>query len=80
MIISVKVVPKASRTEDAGVMSDGTRKIRLAAVPENGKANEELRRFLATEFHVPLAQVEIIAGASSTRKQVRIGGVPDGTR
>ena len=74
MILSVKVVPKASRTEDAGVMSDGTRKIRLAAVPENGKANDELRRFLAAQYGVPLAHVEIVAGATSTRKQVKIHG------
>lgn len=73
-VLTVKVVPKASRTEDAGTMSDGTRKIRIAAVPENGKANEELRRFLASEFGVPIARVEIIAGATSTRKQVRIHG------
>ncbi|MBY0372381.1 MAG: DUF167 domain-containing protein [Bryobacteraceae bacterium] len=74
MILSVKVVPRASRTEDAGLMSDGTRKIRLAAVPENGQANHELRRFLAAQYGVPLAQVEIVSGAASTRKQVRIGG------
>ncbi len=74
MILSVKVVPEASRTEDAGLMSDGTRKIRVAAVPENGKANDELRRFLATQYGVPLAQVEIVAGATSTRKQVKIHG------
>lgn len=73
-MLTVKVVPKASRTEDAGIMSDGTRKIRIAAVPENGKANVELRRFLAAEFGVPLAKVEIVAGATSTRKQVRICG------
>ena len=72
VVLSVKVVPKASKTESAGVMSDGTRKIRLAAVPENGKANECLRRFLATEYGVPLNHVEIVAGHTGTRKTVRI--------
>lgn len=72
IVLTVKVVPKASRTEDAGVMADGTRKIRIAAVPENGKANDELRRFLAAEYGVPLAHVEITSGLASTRKQVRI--------
>jgi uncharacterized protein (TIGR00251 family) len=71
--LTVKVTPKASRTEDAGVMADGVRKIRLAAAPENGKANDELRRFLAAHYGVPLAQVEIVAGHTSTRKQIRIG-------
>lgn len=72
MLLSVKVVPKAAKTEAAGVMSDGTRKIRLAAVPENGKANEALRRFLADEYGVPVANVEIVAGHTGTRKTVRI--------
>jgi uncharacterized protein (TIGR00251 family) len=72
VMLTVKVVPKASRTESAGVMSDGTRKIRIAAVPENGKANDALRRFLADEYRVPLNQVEIVAGLTSTRKTVRV--------
>ncbi len=72
MLLSVKVVPKASKTESAGVMSDGTRKIRLAAVPENGKANEALRHFLADEYGVPLNHIEIVAGHTGTRKTVRV--------
>ena len=73
-MLSVKVVPKASKTESAGIMADGTRKIRLAAMPENGQANEALRRFLADEYDVTLNQVEIVAGHTSTRKTVRIRG------
>lgn len=72
VMLSVKVVPKASRTESAGVMADGTRKIRVAAVPENGKANEALRRFLAAEYGVRLNPVEIVAGHTGTRKTVRV--------
>ncbi len=74
VMLTVKVVPKAARTESAGVMSDGTRKIRVAAVPENGKANDALRRFLADEYGVTLHQVEIVAGLTSTRKTVRVRG------
>ena len=73
-MLSVKVVPKAAKTESAGVMADGTRKIRLAALPENGKANEALRRFLADEYGVTLNQVKVVAGQTSTRKMVRILG------
>lgn len=72
MTLTLKIVPRAKRTEFAGEMSDGTRKVRVAAVPEDGKANAELRRFLADQFRVTLADVEIVAGAASTRKQVRI--------
>ena len=73
-MLSVKVVPKESKTESAGVMADGTRQIRIAAVPENGQANEALRRFLADEYDVTLNQVEIVTGHTSTRKTVRIRG------
>ena len=72
LMLSVKVVPKASRTESAGMMADGTRRIRVAAVPENGKANEALRRFLAKEYGVTLNEVEIVAGHTGTRKMVRV--------
>lgn len=72
VLLSLKVVPKAAKTESAGVISEGTRTIRLAAVPENGKAKEALRRFLAEEYGVPLHQVEMVAGHTGTRKTVRV--------
>lgn len=74
MTLTVKVVPRAKRTELAGQMADGSLKVRVAAVPEDGRANAELRRFLAEHYGVTLAAVEIVAGAASTRKVVRIQG------
>lgn len=74
MTLTVKVVPRAKRTELAGTMADGSLKVRVAAVPEDGKANAELCRFLAGHYGVPLAAVTITAGATSTRKQIRIAG------
>ncbi len=68
----MKVVPRASRSEVAGALSDGTMKVRVAAVPENGKANEELCRVLAQHFGVPVRAVTVVAGHTSTRKRVRI--------
>jgi len=72
MMLTLKITPRAKRTEFAGEMADGTRKLRVAAVPEDGKANAELRRFLAEHYGVTQADVEIVTGATSTRKQVRI--------
>lgn len=72
MDIDVKVVPRASRSEVAGTMADGALKVKVAAVPEKGKANEELREVLARHFGVAARDVEIVAGASSTRKRVRV--------
>jgi hypothetical protein len=75
MEIDVKVSLRAARSQVAGEMSDGSLKVQLAAVPDRGKANEELRRTLAGHFGVPLRQVEIVSGLTSTRKRVRILGM-----
>jgi uncharacterized protein (TIGR00251 family) len=47
-------------------------RIRLRAVPAEGKANEHLRRFLAKMFAVPKDNVELLCGATSREKRLRI--------
>jgi uncharacterized protein (TIGR00251 family) len=44
--LCIKVIPRARRTEVVGMMDDGALKVRIAAVPEDGKANRELCRYL----------------------------------
>jgi uncharacterized protein (TIGR00251 family) len=70
--IAVKVVPRASKSEVVGAMADGSLKVKVAAVPEKGQANEELCAVLARYYNVPVRAVEVIAGVASTRKRVRI--------
>jgi uncharacterized protein len=72
MELALKVIPRAARTEFAGQLADGTLKLRVKAVPENGRANEELCAFLARHYNVARTAVSIVAGATSTRKRVRI--------
>jgi len=48
--LRIKVTTKQPKTEYINTLDDGTIKIRLKAVPEKGKANEELIRFLAKEL------------------------------
>ena len=72
LALSIRVIPKSQRTQWAGEMGDGAFKVKLAAVPEKGKANEELIRFLAEEFGLRRAQVEIVAGQTNPHKQVRL--------
>lgn len=72
MDLKLKVIPRSSRTEFAGVMDDGTLKVKLKAVPEDGKANRELIAFLAKHYAVTQSAVEIISGATSQRKLVRL--------
>lgn len=70
--IAVKIVPKSSRNEIVGLLADGSLKIKIAAVPEKGKANEELCAFLAAEFHVPKSAVSVVSGHTAPMKRVRI--------
>ena len=70
---AVRVVPRASKTAVAGE-HDGALRVRVAAPPVEGAANEELIRFLAKEFGVPARDVEIRSGHASKTKVVRVVG------
>ncbi len=71
---SVKVVPRASKNQIAGMEGDAV-KIRLTAPPVEGKANAALVRFLAETLGVSRAQIEIVTGHASRHKVVRVRGV-----
>jgi uncharacterized protein (TIGR00251 family) len=71
---AVRVVPRASRNEIAGVHRDAL-KVRLTAPPIEGRANEALIAFLAKQLGVRKSQVEIVAGTTSRRKMIRIIGL-----
>jgi len=53
-------------------MDDGCCKIRLKALPVDGRANAELVRWLSKQFGVSPAGVQIKSGNSSRRKTVKI--------
>jgi uncharacterized protein (TIGR00251 family) len=72
VILRVKVIPRSSVSEIAGEMSDGTLRVRVAAPPEKGRANEALCEFLANHYKVPRSRVDIISGHNGTMKLVRI--------
>ena len=76
VMFDVKVRPSAARTVIKGILADGTLKIDVAAVPEDGKANAELVRFLAEEFGVGKVNVEVVTGHTSSRKKIRIQLLP----
>jgi uncharacterized protein (TIGR00251 family) len=71
---SVRVQPRASRSGIAGE-TDGALRIRLAAPPVDGEANEELVNFLAKLLDIPRRQIEIISGQRSKNKVVRVSGI-----
>lgn len=72
--ITVRVVPRASRSEIVGLVA-GEVKIRIAAPPVEGAANAELIKVLAKELGVPKSTVEIVSGQGSRTKRVRLSGV-----
>lgn len=72
--LTLHVQPRAKRTEVAGVHGAAL-KIRLAAPPVDGAANDELVRFLAEQLGVPRRAVRLVAGAGARRKVVEVDGV-----
>ena len=72
--LAVWVQPRASKTEVAGRHGDAI-KIRIAAPPVDGAANEELIRFLAERLCVPRRAIQLKAGATGRRKTVEIVGL-----
>ncbi|MCI0525644.1 MAG: DUF167 domain-containing protein [Acidobacteria bacterium] len=71
---AVRVQPRSSKSGVAGEL-DGALKIRLAAPPVDGEANEELIRLLAKLFGVPRQQITLISGQTSKNKLVRVSGI-----
>lgn len=71
LILQIRVQPRASRDAIAGVLGDCL-KVRLAAPPVEGKANEHLIAWLARLFGVPKSRVVLERGETSKRKQIRI--------
>jgi len=67
------VQPGAKQTSLAGLHGDAL-KIRLAAPPIEGRANEVLLRYLADIFEVPLRDVTLKQGEQSRQKRVEVKG------
>lgn len=69
--LRVRVQPRASRDEWAGLQADRFR-VRITAPPVDGQANAHLRAFLADVFGVAKNQVTLLAGETSRDKRWRI--------
>jgi len=54
-----------------------TLKIRLAAPPVEGKANEALVRFIAARLGLRLSEVRLVRGENSREKTVRVPASAD---
>jgi uncharacterized protein (TIGR00251 family) len=72
MTLRVKVIPRSPRSEIVGELTDGTLKVRIAAAPERGRANEALIELIAAKYGVQRGDVTIVSGHSVGLKLVRI--------
>jgi len=68
VVIDLSISPNAKRTEVVG-WHDGALRLRVAAPPVEGAANEAVRRWLSTALGLPQADIELLRGATGRRKQ-----------
>jgi uncharacterized protein len=74
VVVTVRVQPRASKNEIAGVVQ-GVLKIRLCAPAVENRANEALVEFLAEVLKRPKSAVRIQSGEHGRMKRVEIQGV-----
>jgi hypothetical protein len=77
VILSVKVVPGASRNRVAGRYGEGI-KVQVSAAPEKGKANQAVIAVLAEALGVKASQIELLNGHSQPQKTFGIVGIERG--
>ena len=72
--LPVRVVPGARRSEIVGRLGEAW-KVRIAAPPERGRANDELVALLARTLRVPRSSVRISRGHTTGQKLVEVQGL-----
>lgn len=75
-IIRVRVTPNSSKNTTTGIFIDSNEKeylkITLRAIPEKGKANQELIAFLSKILHLNKSSITIISGETDRYKKLQI--------
>jgi uncharacterized protein len=69
--LAVSVSPNARRTHADG-LHDGALRVRLAAPPVDGKANELLLGWVADQLALPRRAVSLVRGLTARRKSLQI--------
>jgi uncharacterized protein (TIGR00251 family) len=72
--LTLRVSPGAARSVVVGRHGGGW-KVRVAAAPEDGRANDAVVRLLAETLALPARDVEIVSGRSSRDKIVALEGM-----
>lgn len=77
--LRLRVSPRASNPGEAGAIhrhGDGW-KVRVAAAPEDGKANEAVLRLLAERLGLPRGNLTLVSGRSARDKIVELSGMDE---
>jgi uncharacterized protein len=72
--LRLRVSPGAARAGIVGRHGDGW-KVRVAAAPEAGRANDAVIRLLADTLSVPRAAVTLVSGHAGRDKIVELAGL-----
>jgi uncharacterized protein len=72
--LRLRVSPGARSDAIVGRHGDGW-KVRVTAPPEDGKANEAVRRLLAERLGSPSRSVNLVSGPASREKIVELTGI-----
>jgi uncharacterized protein len=73
--IKLRISPGARSTSIAGAYGEDAIKLRVAALPVEGRANAEVERYVAKLLGITASDVSIIRGASDRNKAVLVRGV-----
>lgn len=74
LLIKLHISPRAKKSQFKGLHGEAL-KVAIASPPVDGKANEELIKFLASELQIPKSQIQIVSGETSKSKSVSIIGM-----
>lgn len=75
MKLLVRIIPNAKQSEIVG-WEGQTLKVRVAAPPIEGKANEALVKFLADTIDCAPSEIEIMKGHSGKNKVLDVPNLP----
>jgi uncharacterized protein len=73
-MLALRAVPNAPTTAVVG-WEAGELKVKVQAVPEDGKANKELIRYLSKKAGIPRAAIVLHSGETSRHKKLLIEGL-----
>ena len=79
LIVSLRVIPRASKDGFQGLLGDAL-KVRIQAPPVEGKANTYLLRFLSKQWKIPKSTLELLSGETGRNKRICIQHPPEGLK